>query len=182
MDLSLLNIVLGWRDWTLIGALIAMFFGGGTFAYNRIKGLIKFLDGYDEIKKTVTLHAKNIEYIHSMVSGLIRLLHDPFFVCDSEGYCTEANMALCELFGATQEQMMGSGWSNFIVAADRERAWAEWITGVKTGSVDIVGFYKIRHGISRKTIDVTYRATIHHDKTGDVVVVCVGKAKEVITN
>lgn len=98
----------------------------------------------------------------------MRLSDTPMFVCSPDGFFIEANPALCRLFGATREEMLGTGWCNFVSADDKETTWQQWKMAIDSGS-DITASYMMNPGQGGRTIRVQYRAVIHRNKEGEVL-------------
>ena len=165
-----------WKDWLAIASLLAVIYGGFVWLYKRIKELIKFLERVDNNEKAIQHQSKRIDFISGKIDGLILLLNEAFFVCNEEGLCVLSNEYLCNLFGATHEQMAGSGWINFIIPADRDSAWKQWNNGIKAGVKFMSGNYRIAHGRTKEIIEIEYHATMHRDEDSEIVIVSVGKA------
>jgi len=169
-------MIFNWKEWLTLLTLVGVFFGGLRWMYNRIKELIKFLEEYEENKKELDTNTQSIDFVSGKIDGLVMLLHDCFFICDHQGLCVLANEALCELFETTQEQMKGSGWTNFIIDTDRERAWKEWSSNISTGTKYISGSYTIKTGRTRTLKIIDYHAVVPRKEDGTVIV-SVGCAK-----
>jgi PAS domain S-box-containing protein len=54
----------------------------------------------------------------------------PTYECAPTGECTQANKAICELFGLSREEMMGNGWLEGVIPSDREKAFDAWNAAV----------------------------------------------------
>lgn len=165
-----------WKDWLAITSLIAVFFGGVTWLYRRIKDLIKFLERIEKNTAQIEYQGKRLNFISGKIDGLIYLLDEAFFVCNDEGLCVLANDHLCELFGATHEEMAGSGWVNFILQEDRDIAWRQWSNGIKSGVRRMNGKYRILNGRTKEIISIEYHASMYRDEESEIVIVSVGKA------
>lgn len=71
--------------------------------------------------------------LHDVVHGLAAALrarddrdHDPLFWTDDKGRLTHVNRAYLYLSGRTREELVGSGWVNFVAHPDRERVQENW--------------------------------------------------------
>lgn len=167
------------KEWLAIGSLITVFFGGAAWIYKRIKKLIEFLKEIDDNKENVELNRKMILFNAAKLDSIIILMHDAIFVCNEEGLCITCSDSLCELFGSSREKMMGSGWINYIISEDRPSAWGEWMRNVKDGSKDMVGSYRIQHGITGKIIPIIYHAILPRVENTKELIISVGKAKQI---
>jgi len=55
----------------------------------------------------------------------------PMWESDAAGNCTRVNVAMTELTGRSQEQMIGSGWENIMPPGpERADVWAAWADAV----------------------------------------------------
>ena len=170
-----------WKAITSVLGVIGMVCGGLYWFYKNIaKPSIKFIRGYEKTEnKEIELEKYKYfsSYIDKKVDGIVQLSEVPLFICNSEGLCTLANIKLCELFGATEAQMKGYGWINYIHDDDKERARVTWEQLIHSGGEDIETDYRIVHGKTMETIHVTYHAIISRNEIGEVMV-SVGKAKK----
>lgn len=55
----------------------------------------------------------------------------PVYECDPEGRCTYANIALCELFGLSEKDMLGFGWLESLHPDERIRVHGLWTECVR---------------------------------------------------
>lgn len=55
----------------------------------------------------------------------------PMYECDKEGKCILANTALCELFGLSEQEMLGNGWLSAIAPEDRQQCWEHFQHSIK---------------------------------------------------
>ena len=182
MDIS------GW-DWAKIAAAGAIVWKVGIFIYKKmIKPVIGFIKEHDlEIKKlnyiadelqynggktTKDVIRKTSNTLESINNSLLNLVsrydfyfdlsEDALFECNSEGECTRANISLCNMFGATKEQMYGFGWTNYIEQTSQSKA--RFINALESDS-EITDNYTIKNGNKK----ATYTALIHRDTTGEVL-------------
>jgi len=168
------------KDWLALASLLAVFYGGINWIYKNVKKLSKFLDDIADNEKQIQENKKQITFISAKLDSVITLLHDPMFVCNDEGLCIVVSDSLCELFGATtKEKLLGGGWVNFIIPEDRNTAWEDWIKNIKDGSKDMVGSYRIRHGVTGNIIPVVYHAVLPRIEGTRELIISVGKVKKI---
>ena len=110
----------------------------------------------------------NISIIMVERDATFQLSADAMFKADKNGYCTAANQSLCNLYGATSEQMLGHGWFNFISESDRNRVKEEWQSIIKSGR-EISTYYYIDNPETGEVFPAHFRAIITRDKMGKVV-------------
>lgn len=75
--------------------------------------------------------------LHDVVHGLAAAVRarddrdtEPLFWTDDKGRLTHINRAYLYLSGRTREELVGSGWVNFVHPQDRERVQEHWRTAV----------------------------------------------------
>lgn len=56
----------------------------------------------------------------------------PMYECDKEGHCILANTALCELFGLSEQEILGNGWLSAIAPEDRQACWENYQNSIKS--------------------------------------------------
>lgn len=61
---------------------------------------------------------------------ILDLSPHPVYECNPTGECIFANGLLCDLFGLSAEDMMGSGWLEGILPEERERVFETWQSSV----------------------------------------------------
>lgn len=164
---------------TSILGIVGMVGAGGYWTWLKIiKPVISFVKRYERLEKGVdgleSMKAYS-EYIDKKVDGCIYISDHPLFICNREGLCILANAAICELFGASEKQMKGFGWLNFLHPDDKEKALAIWEQAIHNGGNDVKASYRIVHGVSEEIIQATYHAVISRNEIGEVIV-SVGKA------
>jgi len=158
---------------TILG-IIASVVSGVIYVWRKvIKPSINFVKRVDTIGKDVK-ELKNIEsritYVDRKADGIIHLSDHAMFVCDGEGLCILANVAVCNLFGASENQMKGYGWMNFLHPDDRKVASEVWRESIQTGSTDIKARYRIIHGQTEEEIEAVYHAIISRDEENQVII------------
>lgn len=138
-----------------------------------IKPSINFVKKVDtlssEVEKLEFIESR-ITYVDRKADGIIHLSDHAMFVCDGEGLCILANVAVCELFGASENQMKGYGWLNFLHPDDRKMASEVWKESMQTGSTDIKARYRIIHGHTEEEIEAVYHAIISRDEESKVII------------
>jgi len=137
----------------------------------------EFFDKIDYITNTLNLVKYQLASHIAKDMAEMSLSDTPIFICNEDGKCTEANPALCRVFGATREQMIGYGWTQYIIPEDREGAVKRWNAAVKTDT-DITDNYTINVGLNGKLAHVTYRAVISRDESGNVIHI-LGKVRRI---
>ncbi len=53
------------------------------------------------------------------------------FERDTNGDTTWVNKAICEMFGLTEEEMMGNGWLSGVAEKERADVWRKWIDHIE---------------------------------------------------
>lgn len=107
----------------------------------------------------------------------ISLSNEPTFINDASGSCIMVNDALCELFGATKDQMLGYGWINFLQDNEKQIKQDNWNRSLKTDAY-IKDSYTVIRGETHEKINCEYAATIIRDAKNNVVSV-LGKVKRI---
>ena len=87
---------------------------------------------------------------------------------DAHGTCTNANKALCKLFGAQENEMLGLGWTNFVIEEDKERIVDEWQANIEFGN-EIISSYTVQNKETGKLTKVQYRALIMRDNDNSII-------------
>lgn len=129
---------------------------------------IKVNGGDVTLRDKITNIAKDVKVIIGNSEASFYLSETPMFKNDANGYCTAANNALCKLFGATEEDMMGDGWLNFVVTEDRDRAGRYWHTQVQNNNV-VIDSYVITPGGKGDKVQVRYKALVNRSFNGEPI-------------
>ncbi len=116
---------------------------------------------YDHVKDL----DKKINEVIADQLAIRSMSSDAIFECDETGRCVDVNSALCKMFGAQREEMLGYGWGNFICDEDKSRALEEWADGLKT-NYRIYSSYHIIHGQTGRKRLIKYHAVIARDSQG----------------
>ena len=158
--------------------VIASLLGGIVWLWKKlVKPIINFVKRLEKLEeKLIILEGtpKSVSYINKKTDVMIYLSSDPLFLCNSDGLCILANNAICELFGASENQMKGVGWMNFLHPDDREKAWYMWKTAIENGSSDIKSYYRIIHGETEEEVEAICHAIIARDDE-NAVLISIGK-------
>lgn len=125
-------------------------------------------NGGSTLRDRIVDIGNNISIIIVERDATFQLSADAMFKADKNGYCTAANQSLCNLYGATSEQMLGHGWFNFISESDRNRVKEEWQSIIESGR-EISIYYYIDNPETGEVFPAHFRAIITRDKMGEVV-------------
>ena len=117
-------------------------------------------NGGGSIKDQIKQIAIDVKTICVERDATFLLSKEPMFKNDEHGYCILANNALCQLYGVSQEQLLGLGWLNYIIEEDKERIKEEWVNVIETGT-EIASYYTIINQITNEEVPVKYRAIIN---------------------
>ena len=180
-------IIENWKDIGLFGGGIWAIFIGGKKVYfsaflplknwiakmDKAASQLEFNGGSsikDMVKQTrdsLAVLIKKVDLVNNRQTAMIELDDAAYFENDQLGRCIRANSALCNLFGTTQNKMLGYGWLNFIKNADNEReAFEQAIETDNEITRDYVILYGDKHD---KEIPATYIAHIKRDENGNVI-------------
>ena len=108
----------------------------------------------------------DIKSIGDRQTAMIELNDTAMFENDSEGKCVTANDAICTLFGATKNQMLGFGWLNYIEDSEEQREI--WERAIETDN-EISHEYVIINGVTQERIKAKYIAHIKRDDEGNIL-------------
>lgn len=158
--------------------LIIVIIPSWAWGINYIKKQIRRKEGIQREKKDIIEKINNIDntvsHIDSKLKEFIakdqselRLSEKATFICSESGLCIDANPALCDLFGATRDQMLGYGWTDYIVKEDRDRAIKHWESAIEK-NINIRDDYRIDRGLSGDIIEIYYNAVISRDDSGKI--------------
>ena len=125
-------------------------------------------NGGSTLRDKVVEIGNDIKVIIGERDATFQLSNDAMFKSDKNGHCIAANLALCNLLGATPEQMLGHGWLNFISESDRARVQQEW-NNMIVGGVEISSYYYVDNPITGEMFPAHYRAIVARDKAGEIV-------------
>jgi PAS domain S-box-containing protein len=125
-------------------------------------------NGGGSIKDQVKQISTDIKVIRAERDTAFYLSKDAMFKNNANGLCTNANTALCRLFGAQENEMLGLGWTNFVIEEDKERIIDEWQANIEFGN-EIISNYTIENKETGKLIKVQYRALIMRDDDESII-------------
>lgn len=83
---------------------------------------------------------------------------EPLFWADAEGRLTHVNRAYLSMSGRTREELVGTGWTNFIVPTDRARVLERWREAVREAR-DFDEVFSVQEVRGHWTYQVHGRAT-----------------------
>lgn len=97
------------------------FNSGGSLKDAVVKGFKDLSERLDSIEQDakISLNMKNIAY----------------WISNSAGQCIYASPELCKIIGRPQEQILGNGWTGWIIPEERERIYKEWNFSIKKNTV-----------------------------------------------
>lgn len=123
-------------------------------AYRLIKQALERIDkvyaeltpnGGGSIKDKIDRLTRDVAILRGGLSFSLALNPHSIFEADPEGECTFANVALCEMFGLPQAEMLGRGWLSVLEgSAAREKAWDTWASCVEK-RIPYLDRYQIRN-------------------------------------
>lgn len=93
------------------------------------------------------------------------------YECDANGSCIKANLALCEMFGLTEAEMMGNGWLESVGRSQLEKdsVYNSWRAAVQKSIP-----YKDKYWLTPREGDalevMTYAQALRSQKTGNVLI------------
>lgn len=138
-------------------------------------------NGGGSMKDILVKTHNNVKYILSERDAEFQLSKNAMFRNDGEGYCIAVNKMLTDLFGATEQQMLGLGWVNFIIESDRNRAKTEWENITDSGS-EISTTYHIHNPIINEVFPIKYRAIVNRDPHDDHIISILGIVEKLQEN
>lgn len=86
---------------------------------------------------------------HARLASVLDLIAVPVFECAPDGRCIHANRALCELFEMSPEAMIGQGWLEGVLPADRMPTHSAWNAAIVAG-IPYEANYRVRGVESHK--------------------------------
>jgi PAS domain S-box-containing protein len=136
-------------------------------AYRRVKQAIERIDyvygelspnGGGSVKDKINQLSRDVAVLRGGLSFSLTLNPHCIFEADPDGHCTFANVALCNLFGLSQEEMLGRGWLSALDGSEaRERAWDTWDSCVSK-HIPYLDRYQIRNARTGERIWVRAHA------------------------
>ena len=135
-------------------------------------------NGGSSMKDILVKTHSNVKYILSERDAEFQLSKNAMFRNNGEGYCIAVNKMLTDLFGATEQQMLGLGWVNFIIESDRSRVKSEWENITDSGS-EISTTYHIHNPITDEVFPIKYRAIVNRDIHSEHIISILGKGEKI---
>ena len=135
-------------------------------------------NGGGSIKDQIKQIATDVKTICVERDATFLLSKEPMFKNDAHGYCILANNALCQLYGVSQEQLLGLSWLNYIIEEDKERIKEEWMNVIETGT-EISSYYTIINQVTDEEVPVKYRAIIN--KHNGRIISAIGNVEKIAT-
>ena len=133
-------------------------------------------NGGKSLSDAITRIENKLTAAASTQTSMLELSEIAIFQTSETGECTNANNALCKIFGATREQMLGYGWLHFIENSEQQRVI--WESAIESDN-EIVNEYVINvGGDKRNRINAKYVAYIKRDPRGNILNV-IGKVMPV---
>jgi PAS domain S-box-containing protein len=156
-----------------IFAAIASLYKGVQIAYRKVRTIVRKIDGWLDSTNAadgkISRISEIVERNEMRWLALQSRLTIAVFECDSEGNCTFANPAICELFNLSREQMLGNGWLNKVgrTPEQREHIWHDWQQSIKN-NIPYEAYYEIRKA-SGEYITCRATAMAYRDSSGKVL-------------
>lgn len=129
------------------------------FSVNSGKSIKDQINRIDDATRLAELRSKLIAS---------NLLTTGAYECDAQGLCTWVNNALCELYGLTEEQMLGNGWLAAVDESERAEVWNQWHENIKL-DIPHESKYTIYNRKTRETFKVRTTAITHRTNDGKVL-------------
>lgn len=159
-----------WEDSAKYIATAAGLWKVGQWTYKKvILPIIIFFKGYDKLKEDVNAIRVELEkygLIESKQEFKFELADAALFECDESGKCISANIALCNMFETTKEQMMGMGWLNYIKQSEESKE--RYMVALQYDN-EITDEYTIITARTKAEKKATYTALINRDNKGKII-------------
>ena len=148
-------IALGWRRYILR-------------PYRRLVQVLQRIDkvyeeltpnGGGSVKDQINKLAQDVKILRAGLSFSLTLNPHCVFEAEPNGNFSFANVALCDLLGMSQEELMGRGWLSALDGAEaREAAWHTWSSCV-AGRIPYLDRYQVRNPRTGEKFPVRAHAT-----------------------
>lgn len=132
-------------------------------------------NGGGSIKDQIKQIANDVKIIRIERDAAFYLFKEPMFKTDDKGYYISVNTSLCNLIGATEIELLGLGWLNYISLQDRDRVWEEWENIIESGK-EISTYFTIENPETMEMIPVKCRAVIN--RSGNSVISIIGSIEK----
>jgi len=90
------------------------------------------------------------------------------YECAPNGECTWVNKALCDMFGLTFEDCLGSGWLSGVLGDDRAYVWKQWNESIAL-DIPYEAEYTVMNHNTKKRFRVRTTAVAHKSIDGKVL-------------
>jgi PAS domain S-box-containing protein len=90
------------------------------------------------------------------------------YECNEKGEWIWVNKALCDMFGLSNEQMIGQGWLRAVCEEDRNDIWTTWLDTIRL-NIPYEVTYNICNLKTNQTFTCRSTAIVHRDGSGNVV-------------
>ena len=134
----------------------------------QIHGQLTVNGGTVTIKDDLGMIKDSINIMRSELMSSVALSNTPTFINDPTGSCVFVNDALCSIYGANKEQMLGFGWTNFLDDNEKEVKADNWKKGVQYDSI-FRDSYHVNNPITKQRFLCEYSANITRDKKGNPI-------------
>ena len=136
--------------------------------------------GIDQIKNKLNNIQISINTQDAKMECFNELSPNAIFENNEYGYCISANQALLDMFGAEKkEDILGTGWVNYIVDGEKNQKRLNWENGVKYDKY-IKDNYHIIHGKTKQIKHLEYSVTIKRNEDKKIIAI-MGSIKELNT-
>lgn len=125
-------------------------------------------NGGKSIKDLVEKTNKTVAKLAATNEAMLTISDECIFKCSPDGRCIFANESLCDLYGASHDEMMGYGWINFLAQDERDANEKNWKRAVENDT-NISSEYTVVHGTTREKINCYYKAAIRRDETSAII-------------
>ncbi len=89
------------------------------------------------------------------------------YECNAAGECVSANAAACDIFGMTEQEMLGRGWLKAI-QSDKSQIWHAWIGAVKE-NLPYEAEYNVKNQKTDNIVHVKSSAICHMSTSGKIL-------------
>jgi len=100
--------------------------------------------------------------------AMINHASHPIFECDVHGNCVLVNKSICDLFGLSPEEMLGSGWISGVDQPDRDDVIDTWRSSV-TKKIPYEHRYNVRNAKTGVLVPVRSFCTSMKNIHGQVI-------------
>lgn len=107
---------------------------------------------------------KKTDENYARAKAILNLQTQAIYECDAEGRCTNANLALCEMFEMDMADVIGNGWAGALIPEDREKSVDVWMSCVTKGIP-----YEWHYRLKKTGLEVRTKATPMFDSKGHII-------------